>query len=128
MTKYRFVALLIVLAAAVNPAQAEPKKGPNGGTVVSASGHPIEFVNKGQEIVFYMSDDDGSPLQTKEMRGRATVQDSGKTTTITLQPALPNLMTGKLQAPLGPKARVVFSATFRAGAHSHTLTARYVTD
>jgi hypothetical protein len=128
MSKLRMIALLIAVAAVANPAQAEPKKGPNGGTVVTVSGHPIEFVLKGQELVFYLSDDDGSHLQTKGVTARATVQDGGKTTTVTLQPSAPNLMTGTLQAPLGPKARVVFSATFRAGTHSHTLTARYVTD
>ena len=40
--------------------------------------------------------------------------------TVSLQSASPNLMIGKLQAPLGPKARIVFSASL--------LTARYVTD
>ena len=79
---------------------------------------------KGQEIVFYLSDDDGSPLSTKDMRGRATVQDGGKTTTVALEPAVPNMMIGKLQAPLGTKARVVFSANL----HGHSLTARYVTE
>jgi hypothetical protein len=62
------------------------------------------------------------------MRGRATVQDGGKTTTIALQPAAPNMLVGKLQTPLGPKARVVFSATLKEDGHTHTLTARYVTD
>jgi hypothetical protein len=92
--------------------------------VVTSQGHPIEFVLKGQELVFYVSDDDGSPLSTKEMRGRATVQDGGKTTTVPLEPATPNMMVGKLQGPLGPKARVVFSANL----HGHSLTARYVTE
>ena len=36
-------------------------------------------------------------------------------------------LAGKLQGPLGAKARVVFSANFRVGSHTHTLTARYVT-
>jgi hypothetical protein len=128
MSKYRLAALFIALAAITNSAQAEPKKGPNGGAVVTVSGHPIEFVLKGQEIVFYMSDYDGSPLQAKEVRARATVQDGGKTATVPLQHAPPNILTGTLQAPLGPKARVVLSATLHAGGHSHTLTARYVTD
>ena len=128
MMKHCLAALLIAFAVTANPAQAESKKGPNGGTVVTSSGHPVEFVLKGQELLFYMSDDDGSPLQTKDMQARATVQDSGKTTTVPLQPSAPNVMTGTVQAPLGPKARVIFSATFRAAGHGHTLTARYVTD
>jgi hypothetical protein len=122
--------MIAVLAVAVSfgIAQAQSKNGAHGGQVVKAEGHPIEFVHKGQEIAFYLSDDDGSPLATKGMRGRATVQDGGKTTTISLEPSAPNLMIGKLQAPLGTKARVVFSASFKASGHSHTLTARYVTE
>src|SRR5262249_58785449 len=90
---------------------------------IGTEGHPIEFVAKGQDLVFYINDDNGSPLSTKAMRGRATVQDCGKTTTVPLEPAAPNMMIGKLQAPLGSKARVVFSANL----HGHALTARAVT-
>ena len=115
MWKYGLFAVLIAVTAVVNDAEAQSKKGPNGGMTVTTSGHPIEFVLRGQELVFYLGDDDGSPLQTKGMTGRATIQDGGKTATVTLQPAAPNMMTGKVQAPLGAKARVVFSGTFREG-------------
>ena len=124
MLKLGLLAIVIATMATTALAEAQSKKGTNGGTVVTSQGHPIEFVLKGQELVFYVSDDDGSPLATKDMRGRATVQDGGKTTTVPLEPATPNMMVGKLQAPLGPKARVVFSANL----HGHSLTARYVTE
>ncbi len=124
MHKYGLFALLIAMTATASIAQAQPKKGANGGMIVTSQGHPIEFVLKGQDLVFYVNDDDGSPLSTKEMRGRATVQDGGKTTTVPLEPAAPNMMIGKLQAPLGSKARVVFSANV----HGHALAARYVTE
>jgi hypothetical protein len=124
MLKHGLIALFICAIATTALAQAQPKKGANGGITVKSHGHPIEFVNKGQELMFYIGDDDGSPLPTKEMRGRATVQDGGKTTTIPLSPAEPNLMVGKLLAPLGAKARVAFSASL----HGHSLTARYVTE
>ena len=125
MLKTALAALLTVTLAATSVAQAPAKKGANGGTVVTSQGHPIEFVQRGEEIIFYLGDDDGSPLATKDVRnGRATIQDSGKTSTVSLRPATPNLLIGKLQAPLGSKARVVFSATL----HDHALTARYVTD
>jgi hypothetical protein len=122
------IAYLVALIAAVGVAQAQSNKGQNGGMVATSHGHPIEFVLRGQELVFYIRDDDGSPLPTKEMKGRVTIQDGGKTSTVSLEPAVPNMMLGKLQDPLGPKARVVFSATFRENSHTHTLTARYVTD
>jgi hypothetical protein len=124
MLKQGLLALLIVMTAPAGIAHAQQKKGANGGMVVTSQGHPIEFVVKGQDLVFYINDDDGSPLSTKEVLGRATVQDGGKTTTVPLEPAAPNMMVGKLQVPLGSKARVVFSANL----HGHALTARYVTE
>jgi hypothetical protein len=124
MFKHAMFALLIVMTATASIAHAQQKKGANGGMVVTSQGHPIEFMVKDQDLVFYINDDDGSPLSTKEMRGRATIQDSGKTTTVPLEPAAPNMMVGKVQAPLGSKARVVFSANL----HGHALTARYVTE
>jgi hypothetical protein len=125
MLKHSLLAIVIAaMMATIALAEAQSKKGANGGTVVTSQGHPIEFVLKGQELVFYVSDDDGSTLSTKGMRGRATVQDGGKTTTVSLEPAAPNMMVGKLQAPLKPKARVVFSANL----HGHSLTARYVAE
>ena len=127
MLKRSLLALLVVVSATAGLAEAPSKKGSNGGMLATSHGHPIEFVLKGQELIFYVIDDDGSPLPTKDMQGRATVQD-GKTTTVPLQPAAPNMMAGKAEAPLGPQARVVFAASFRVKAHSHTLSARYVTE
>jgi hypothetical protein len=122
MLKHGLLALLI--AATATMAHAEAKKGKNGGMVVTSEGHPIELVLKGQEIVFYINDEGGAPMPTKDLKGRATVQDGGKTTTVALTPAAPNMLTGKLEAPLGAKARVVFSSNL----HGHSLTARYVTE
>jgi hypothetical protein len=124
MFKHGLFALLIAMTATASIAQAPLKKGPNGGMVVTSQEHPIEFVLKGLELIFYVRDHDGSSLSTKDVRGRATVQEGGKTTTVPLEPAAPNMMVGKLQAALGSKARVVFSANL----HGHALTARYVTE
>ncbi len=77
MLRYGLVAFVIAALAAVTVAQAQSKKGANGGTVVTSQGHPIEFVLKGQDIVFYLGDDGGSPLATRDVRnGRATIQDA----------------------------------------------------
>jgi hypothetical protein len=97
-------------------------KGPNGGIVVTADEHPIEFVLRGQELVFYVGDHDDKPMPTKGLEARAIVQDGGKTTTIALSPAAPNMFVGKLAAPLGAKARLVFSSAFEG----HALQARFV--
>jgi hypothetical protein len=101
------------------------KKGDNGGEVVVMEGHPIEFVTKGQEITFYILEDDAkSPTPTKGFSGRAVIQDSGKTISVGLSPAEPNMFVGQLPMPLGSKARVVFSAKVPG----HTLQARFTTD
>ncbi len=123
MRRYIIPAMLAVIAAMPDVAMAQTK-GSNGGPVVKSQGHPIEFVRKGTDIVFYVGDDDGSPLPTKDMRGRATIQDGGKTATVPLTPTSPNMMTGKLQSELSPKAIVVFSASL----HGHSLTARYTAE
>lgn len=124
MRKLIFLALITAMAAMPGLAAAQATKGSNGGPVVKSEGHPIEFVRNGLDIVFYVGDDDGSPLSTKDMKGRATILDGGKTVTVPLSPAKPNLMSGKLQTELSPKAIVVFSAN----AHGHTLTARYTAE
>jgi hypothetical protein len=119
----KFALLMTILAIAVWPqlAAAQAKKGANGGPIVTSQGHPIEFVRKGLDIIFYVGDDDGSPLPTKDMKGRATIQDGGKTFNVALTPSAPNMMVGKVQGELSPQARVVFSGSL----HGHSLTARY---
>jgi len=112
---------MLVVASLLGSAAFAQTKGPNGGMVTKADGHPIEFVNNGQEIVFFFSDDDGSPMSMKGVDARAVVQDGGKTTTVPLAAAEPNKMVGKLQAPLNPGARVVVSAKL----HGHSLQARF---
>jgi ABC-type sugar transport system substrate-binding protein len=121
MRKHILLTMIALMAAMPSFAAAQPKKGSNGGPIVTSEGHPIEFVSKGTDIVFYVGEHDGSPYATKEMKGRATIQDGGKTVTVPLTPASPNMMKGKVEAELSPKAKVVFSAT----AHGHSLTARY---
>lgn len=124
MLKFILPAMIVALTASVDLAAAQTKKGNNGGPVVTSQGHPIEFVHKGQEIIFYVSDDDGSPLPTKDMKGRATIQQAGQTATVQLKPSSPNMMVGKVEAELAPQARVVFSASL----HGHSLTARYTVE
>ena len=123
MSKRAIVSLIFLLTAFA--AGAQSTKGGNGGEVVVMEGHPIEFVSKGQEITFYILEDDGkSPTPTKGFTGRAVIQDAGKTTAVNLSPAEPNMFIGQLAMPLGSRARVVFSAKIPG----HTLQARFTTD
>ena len=122
----RMLVALTIAAFASGVAHSEPsKKGPNGGAVVTVQGHAIEFVHNGREIAFYVADHDGAALTTKGLKGRAVVQDGGKTTTVPLSPSEPNKLVGTLQAPLSAKARVVMSTAITAGGHKHTLQARF---
>jgi hypothetical protein len=116
---------LLGVGIAFGAAAQGAKKGDNGGDVVVMEGHPIEFVTKGQQITFYVLEDDAkSPTPTKGFSGRAVIQDGGKTIAVALSPAEPNMFVGQLPMPLGSKARVVFSAKVPG----HTLQARFTTD
>ena len=119
----RLLAIAALVFALTASADAQ-SKGPNGGVVVQADDHPVEFVHSNQEIVFYIGDHDGTPLPTKGLQARATIQVGGKTVNLTLSPAEPNKFVGKLSAPLGPKARVIFSSRVQG----HALQVRFVTD
>jgi hypothetical protein len=124
MLKRISIAALLAAIAFAATAQS-PKKGDNGGDVVVMEGHPIEFVSRGQEIAFYILDDDGkSPTPTRGSAGRAVIQDGGKTFAVNLEPAEPNLFVAQLPMPLGARARVVFSAKVEG----HNLQARFTTN
>ena len=67
------IALVCVGMAGAAAAQGVGK-GVNGGEVVVMEGHPIEFVAKGQEITFFILEDDGkSPTPTTGYSGRVDV-------------------------------------------------------
>jgi hypothetical protein len=119
--------LFLVLAIAAAPFGAtahEVAKGPNGGPVVDSSGHHVEMVAKGSELVLFLTEADDKPLASARTKNaRAIVQDGGKTATVQLQPAEPNKLIGALSQPLGSSARVVISVTMADG---HTVQARFV--
>jgi hypothetical protein len=124
MPKRLSIALLFAVIALSATAQTL-NKGSNIGDVIVMEGHPIEFVSTGQEITFYILDEDGkSPMPTKGFTGRAVIQDAGKTFAVNLSPAEPNMFVGQLPMPLGSKARVVFSGKVEG----HNLQARFTTN
>ena len=116
MHRLAVTALLLTLAAA--PARAA---GPNGGAVVVADGHPIEFVATETALTFFVTEDEGGPAETAGLTGKAFVQAGGRTETIALAGAPPNRLVGALTAPLPAGAKVVFSARM----HGHSLQARF---
>jgi hypothetical protein len=123
--KYLILALAIAAAPLAATAH-ELAKGPNGGPVVDSSGHHVELVAKGSELVLFLTESDDKPLTSAGTRNaRAIVQDGGKTATVQLQPAEPNKLIGALAQPLGSGARVVVSATMADG---HAVQARFVSN
>jgi hypothetical protein len=120
--KARLIAAALVLAA--SPALAhEEIKGPHGGHVVEASGHHIEFVPSPTEVAFYLSDEAGKPIASKDAKAKVFMQDGDKTTSLALTPAAPDKLTAKLATPLHPSAKIAITATMPDG---HNLQARYV--
>jgi hypothetical protein len=76
--RVRLSIAMVCVGVAFGAAAENAKKGENGGEVVVMEGHPIEFVAKGQEITFYILEDDGkSPTPTRGFSGRAVIQDAG---------------------------------------------------
>jgi hypothetical protein len=119
--------LIVLSVAAALPLAAlahEVAKGPNGGAVVDSSGHHVEMVAKGMDLVLFLIEADHKPLASAGAKNaRAIVQDGGKTATVPLSPAEPNKLVRTLPSPLGSGARVVVSATMADG---HAVQARFV--
>ncbi len=108
---------------AAAPPAASGRRGPNGGQIVTADGHPIELVLSGTTLTLFLNEEHGRPSPSARASGRATVQAAGQTATVTLVPAEPNRLVGTLAAPPAAGARVVFNGTMGDG---HRVTARYV--
>ena len=62
----RLSIVLLGVVIAFGAAAQGAKKGDNGGEVVVMEGHPIEFVTKGQEIAFYILEDDAKKSYSHE--------------------------------------------------------------
>ena len=104
----------------------ELPKGANGGPVVDSSGHHVEMVAKGADLMLFLTDETDKPLAAAGAKNaRAIIQDGGKTAAVPLQPAEPNKLVGRLSQPLGKGARVVVLATLADG---HAVQARFVND
>ena len=101
----------------------EVEKGPNGGQVVDAKGHHVEFTTKDSAIVIYLTDEKSAPIPSAGAEGKAIVQDGGKSATVALAPSEPNVMTGKLDTPLNAGAKIVVAGKLPDG---HEILARFV--
>lgn len=115
------ITAVLALSAALASAVAAQPVGGNGGKTVMAEGHAIEFVEAGQEIVFFLIGEDGKPSETAGMTAKAFVQSAGKTETVALKGAAPNRLVGTLAAPLAAGSKLVLSTRV----HGHNIQARF---
>ncbi|MDX2264110.1 MAG: hypothetical protein NW215_03970 [Hyphomicrobiales bacterium] len=121
----RILVLLATLTLAAPLGAHELAKGPNGGKVVDVAGHHLEFVPSVSEITIYATDEADKPIATEGSKGRAVIQNAGKTSQKDLKPVEPNKFVGKLDAPLIPGAVAVISITFSDG---HAAQGRFTVD
>jgi hypothetical protein len=122
MTQRRTLAAAFLLMPSLAWSQRAPTRGPNGGLVVVADGHPIEMVVDGQTVTFFLNGENGRPEPSRGASGRVVIQAGGQTATVSLTPAEPNRLVGRLAAPLAAGARLVFTGAMADG---HRIQARY---
>lgn len=112
-----------VIAPAVPAVAHEEASGPNGGQVADVQGHHVEFTAKENEIVLFLTDESGKPIDSKGASGRAVILAGDKQVTAELAPADPNILSAKLSSPIASGAKIVVSAKLSDG---HALQARFV--
>lgn len=86
MTIRRLVLAAALLASGTAQAH-EPRKGPNGGTLVDAGSHHVELVAAGSEVKVFVSDVADAPLPSDGFKGMAILLIDGKPTRVPLAPA-----------------------------------------
>lgn len=121
--KNLILALTLTIGAPVVAAAHGSAHGPHGGAVVEFSGHHVEFVATGDEVMFYLTDESEKPIASTGATGSAIVQQGGKSRTITLEPAAPNILKGHMTDPIAVGARIVVSGKMSDG---HAIQARFV--
>lgn len=100
-----FAALVLSPAHAQHAAGGGHIAGPNGGVVEDIGPFHAEVVARDGEIVVYLFDGKMRVADTAGAKARATIQASGKTATVDLAPAAPNVLkaTGAFAAGKGAK-------------------------
>ena len=117
------MSLILAVAPLASASAHETAKGTNGGAVVDAAGHHVEFVPSATELTFYLSGEKDDPIASSGAKMKAITQVAGKTAQLELVPVEPNKLVVKLTAPLASGAKVVMSGTLSDG---HSLQARFV--
>jgi hypothetical protein len=87
--------LLVGLAMLPATARASITRGPNGGQRIDLAGGHAELVAEGNELRLYLSDNSYRPRSAEGATGQAVVLSGGRTTTVALAVAGPDLLRGQ---------------------------------
>jgi methionine-rich copper-binding protein CopC len=117
------LACAIVIGGIASAHAHDEEKGPNGGQVVDASGHHLEFVASGSDLTVFLTDEKAAAISSAGAKMKAIVQQNGKTDQVALSAAEPNKLVGKAAAPLGTGAKVVVTGSMADG---HAIQGRFV--
>lgn len=112
-----FLAMAVITFAPLAYAHENAPAGPNGGEVRDAGKYHLELVVKDAKLALYVTDTQDRKVSTKGAAASATVLSGKDRTSVKLEPAGENVLSGaaKLQPASGMK--VVVSLTL-AGAQS----------
>lgn len=105
------LAALLLLAPAAAFAHGPAPSPAHGGQVQEAAEHWVELVIRGDQVAVYVSEQDRTPLPTKEWSAKATVLVGGKSQVVALAPAADNSAAGTLPAPVSGHVTAVLQLT-----------------
>ena len=88
-------AMVLALTTAAVLAHDKPVKGPHGGQMIDVNTYHWELIAAGGELTLYVSDQAEKPVATKSAKATANVLSAGKSLTVELAAAEPNLLKGK---------------------------------
>ena len=112
MFKALALGVLLMAAAPAAFAHGPTPTASHGGTIAETSTHHwVELVMSGDQLAAYVVDDNGKPVPSAQLGGKATVLVGGKRQEVNLRPTEGNRIAGKLAAPVQGRATTVLQLT-----------------
>ncbi|MBI3708099.1 MAG: hypothetical protein HY246_10535 [Proteobacteria bacterium] len=107
MVRAFLLSLILAFAPAAAMAHDHPAVGPNGGKIIEAGSHHIEFILKDGTVRAYLYDENMKAVAAEGAEVNVTIQSQGKRETVKLQAAGANLMQGATTLAAGPGLRAI---------------------
>ncbi|WP_273431069.1 hypothetical protein [Chitinibacter tainanensis] len=95
-------------------------KAPHGGQLKMAGWYHFELVQQGRKAVLYITDHAGVAKPSAGVKGELSTVSNGKTQTLTLSPAKPNLLQGQWASAPAKGATIQAKITFPDGRSEQT--------